>query len=155
MKQQTARQHWLSVLAHSSAAELDAHWQPLNLKPEFTLIRPAEIGLTRLQARMGATGKRFVVGDATVTRAVVRLNDGTLGYSYLLGRDKAHAERCALMDALLQQTETGELLQEKLLPRWRPHVKSSVSCAHVKLPAAKWTSLRWYAETMNDFTGKF
>ncbi|MBW1252718.1 phosphonate C-P lyase system protein PhnG [Pantoea allii] len=115
MKQQTARQHWLSVLAHSSAAELDAHWQPLNLKPEFTLIRPAEIGLTRLQARMGATGKRFVVGDATVTRAVVRLNDGTLGYSYLLGRDKAHAERCALMDALLQQTETGELLQEKII----------------------------------------
>jgi len=115
MKQQTARQHWLSVLAHSSAAELDAHWQPLNLKPEFTLIRPAEIGLTRLQARMGATGKRFVVGDATVTRAVVRLNDGTLGYSYLLGRDKAHAERCALVDALLQQTETGELLQEKII----------------------------------------
>ncbi|PWK96722.1 methylphosphonate degradation complex subunit PhnG [Pantoea allii] len=115
MKQQTARQHWLSVLAYSSAAELDAHWQPLNLKPEFTLIRPAEIGLTRLQARMGATGKRFVVGDATVTRAVVRLNDGTLGYSYLLGRDKAHAERCALMDALLQQTETGELLQEKII----------------------------------------
>lgn len=115
MKQQTARQHWLSVLAHSSAAELDAHWQPLNLTPEFTLIRPAEIGLTRLQARMGATGKRFVVGDATVTRAVVRLNDGTLGYSYLLGRDKAHAERCALMDALLQQTETAELLQEKII----------------------------------------
>jgi alpha-D-ribose 1-methylphosphonate 5-triphosphate synthase subunit PhnG len=115
MKQQTARKHWLSVLAHSSAAEFDAHWQPLNLKPEFTLIRPAEIGLTRLQARMGATGKRFVVGDATVTRAVVRLNDGTLGYSYLLGRDKAHAERCALMDALLQQTETGELLQEKII----------------------------------------
>ena len=115
MKQQTARQHWLSVLAHSSAAELDAHWQPLNLKPEFTLIRPAEIGLTRLQARMGATGKRFVVGDATVTRAVVRLNDGTLGYSYLLGRDKAHAERCALMDALLQQADTAELLQEKMI----------------------------------------
>lgn len=115
MKQQTARQHWLSVLAHSSAAELDAYWQPLNLKPEFTLIRPAEIGLTRLQARMGATGKRFVVGDATVTRAVVRLNDGTLGYSYLLGRDKDHAERCALMDALLQQADTAELLQEKII----------------------------------------
>ncbi|KKW50403.1 phosphonate C-P lyase system protein PhnG [Pantoea stewartii] len=115
MKQQTARQHWLSVLAHSSAAELDALWQPLNLTPAFTLIRPAEIGLTRLQARMGATGKRFVMGDATITRAVVRLNDGTLGYSYLLGRDKAHAERCALMDALLQQTGTAELLQEKII----------------------------------------
>ncbi|MFW0698612.1 phosphonate C-P lyase system protein PhnG [Pantoea sp. R13S299] len=122
MEQQTDRQRWLSVLAHSSAALLEQHWQALNLQPEFTLVRPAEIGLTRLQARMGATGKRFVMGDATVTRAVVQLGDGTLGYSYLLGRDKAHAERCALLDALLQQPETRSLLEEKIitpLAAWR------------------------------------
>jgi len=102
MEQQTDRQRWL--------------------QPAFTLVRPAEIGLTRLQARMGATGKRFVMGDATVTRAVVQLDDGTLGYSYLLGRDKAHAERCALLDALLQQPETRQLLEEKIitpLAAWR------------------------------------
>ncbi|AWP32500.1 phosphonate C-P lyase system protein PhnG [Pantoea sp. PNT01] len=122
MEQQTDRQRWLSVLAHSSAALLEAHWHALSLQPEFTLVRPAEIGLTRLQARMGATGKRFVMGDATVTRAVVQLSDGTLGYSYLLGRDKAHAERCALLDALLQQPETRQLLEEKIitpLAAWR------------------------------------
>lgn len=122
MEQQTDRQRWLSVLAHSSAALLETHWQALNLQPAFTLIRPAEIGLTRLQARMGATGKRFVMGDATVTRAVVQLSDGTLGYSYLLGRDKAHAERCALLDALLQQPETRQLLEEMIitpLAAWR------------------------------------
>ena len=122
MEQQTDRQRWLSVLAHSSATLLEAHWQALNLQPEVTLVRPAEIGLTRLQARMGATGKRFVMGDATVTRAVVQLGDGTLGYSYLLGRDKAHAERCALLDALLQQPETRLLLEEKIitpLAAWR------------------------------------
>ena len=122
MEQQTDRQRWLSVLAHSSAALLETHWQALNLQPAFTLIRPAEIGLTRLQARMGATGKRFVMGDATVTRAVVQLSDGTLGYSYLLGRDKAHTERCALLDALLQQPETRQLLEEKIitpLAAWR------------------------------------
>ena len=122
MEQQTDRQRWLSVLAHSSAALLETHWQALNLQPAYTLIRPAEIGLTRLQARMGATGKRFVMGDATVTRAVVQLSDGTLGYSYLLGRDKAHAERCALLDALLQQPKTRQLLEEKIitpLAAWR------------------------------------
>ncbi|MEN4765258.1 phosphonate C-P lyase system protein PhnG [Pantoea agglomerans] len=122
MEQQTDRQRWLSVLAHSSAALLETHWQALNLQPAYTLIRPAEIGLTRLQARMGATGKRFVMGDATVTRAVVQLSDGTLGYSYRLGRDKAHAERCALLDALLQQPETRQLLEEKIitpLAAWR------------------------------------
>lgn len=122
MEQQTDRQRWLSVLAHSNAAMLETHWQALNLQPAFTLVRQAEIGLTRLQARMGATGNRFVMGDATVTRAVVQLEDGTLGYSYLLGRDKAHAERCALLDALLQQPETRPLLEEKIitpLAAWR------------------------------------
>nr|WP_243466076.1 phosphonate C-P lyase system protein PhnG [Sodalis glossinidius] len=36
-------------------------------------------------ARMGGTGRRFILGDATVTRAVIRLDDGTCGYSYILG----------------------------------------------------------------------
>jgi len=115
MKPQTARQIWLSVLAHSNADQLHAHWQSLHLNVAFERVRPAETGLTRLQARMGGTGKRFVMGDATVTRAVVKLPNGTLGFSYVLGRDKAHAERCALIDALLQQTETQELLQEKVI----------------------------------------
>jgi len=115
MKQQTARQHWLSVLAHSDAGALEGHWQPLQLKPVYERIRPAETGLTRIQARMGGSGKRFVMGDATVTRAVVKLHDGTLGFSYVLGRDKAHAERCALIDALLQQPETHALLQDALI----------------------------------------
>ncbi|MBY4951583.1 MULTISPECIES: phosphonate C-P lyase system protein PhnG [unclassified Pantoea] len=115
MTQQTARQHWLSVLAHSEARQLEAHWQPLRITTDFERIRPAETGLTRLQARMGGSGKRFVMGDATVTRAVVKLHNGTLGFSYVLGRDKAHAERCALIDALLQQPETQALLQEKLI----------------------------------------
>ena len=115
MESLTQRQQWLSVLAHSSASALAQHWQALRLSPRFSLIRPAEIGLTRLMARMGASGKRFVMGDATVTRAVVQLEDGTLGYSYVLGRDKAHAERCALIDALLQQPQTHALLSEKLI----------------------------------------
>ena len=115
MESLTQRQQWLSVLAHSSAATLAQHWQALRLAPRFSLIRPAEIGLTRLMARMGASGKRFVMGDATVTRAVVQLEDGTLGYSYVLGRDKAHAERCALIDALLQQPQTHALLTEKVI----------------------------------------
>ncbi|MEG3128350.1 phosphonate C-P lyase system protein PhnG [Pantoea cypripedii] len=115
MKQPTARQHWMSVLAHSEASQLDAHWQPLRLNPSFERVRPAETGLTRLQARMGGSGKRFVMGDATVTRAVVKLHDGTLGFSYVLGRDKAHAERCALIDALLQQPETRALIEEKII----------------------------------------
>ncbi len=115
MTQLTERQHWMSVLAHSTASQLDALWQTVALQPAYTPVRPAEIGLTRLQARMGGSGKSFVMGAATVTRAVVQLTDGTLGFSYVLGRDKAHAERCALVDALMQQPETHALIHEKII----------------------------------------
>lgn len=37
---------------------------------------------------MGGTGERFFAGDATLTRAVIRLSSGTLGYGYVLGATK-------------------------------------------------------------------
>ncbi|MFX4314388.1 phosphonate C-P lyase system protein PhnG, partial [Enterobacter sp. 63] len=69
----------------------------------------------QIQARMGGTGERFFAGDATLTRAVIRLSSGTLGYSYVLGRDKAHAERCAVIDALLQEQPHFQSLMETLI----------------------------------------
>lgn len=89
--------------------------QALNLTPEYDLIRAPEIGLVQIQARMGGTGERFFAGDATLTRAVIRLNSGTLGYSYVLGRDKPHAERCAVIDALLQEQPHFQTLMETLI----------------------------------------
>lgn len=44
MEQQTDCQRWLSVLAHSSAALLETHWQALNLQPAFTLIVRQRLG---------------------------------------------------------------------------------------------------------------
>lgn len=112
---QSQRRRWLAVLAHSQPAELLEHWQPLGLAPDCDLIRPAETGLAQIQARAGASGQRFFLGDATLTRAVVRLRSGTCGYSYLLGRDKAQAERCALIDALLQEQAHHETLMQRLI----------------------------------------
>lgn len=115
MSSLTSRQRWMSVLAHSQPAQLRSHWQALNLNPEYRLLRAPESGLTQLLGRMGATGRRFVLGDMTVTRAVVQLADGGHGYSYVAGRDKAHAELCALADALLQQPAHHEQLQQRLI----------------------------------------
>ncbi|MFO6297523.1 phosphonate C-P lyase system protein PhnG [Rahnella selenatireducens] len=109
------RQRWMSVLAHSRPDALLAHWQPLNLSPQFERIRPAETGLTQLQGRMGGTGKRFVMGDMTVTRAVVQMDGGVYGYSYVSGRNKAHAELCAVIDALLQMQGMDELLHKRVI----------------------------------------
>lgn len=109
------RQQWQAVLAHSLPQELAALWAELNLNPEYQVIRKSETGLVQIQARMGATGQRFFAGDTTLTRSVVQLADGTYGYSYLLGRDKAHAERCAVIDALMQEKVRFRTLQETVI----------------------------------------
>lgn len=109
------RQSWMAVLAHSLPHELAERWAALKLNPVYQLIRHPETGLVQIQARMGATGQRFFTGDATLTRAVVRLANGTYGYSYLLGRDKSHAERCAVIDALMQDEADYRNLQETLI----------------------------------------
>ena len=109
------RQRWMRALAYSNADALNARINALKLTPDYELIRAPECGLMQLQARMGGTGNRFFAGDTTLTRAVVRLKSGTLGYSYVLGRDKAHAERCAVIDALLQEQPYFQTLMETLI----------------------------------------
>ncbi|GHK97336.1 phosphonate C-P lyase system protein PhnG [Escherichia coli] len=108
------RQHWMSILAHSQPAELAARLKALNITADYEVIRAAETG----GADSGADGwhrRTLFAGDATLTRATVRLTDGTLGYSWVLGRDKQHAERCALIDALMQQTRHFQNLSETLI----------------------------------------
>lgn len=111
----STRQRWMRVLAHCQPAALRERMNALGLAPDYDTIRAPEIGLVQIQARMGGTGQRFFAGDATLTRAAVRLNSGTLGYSYVLGRDKAHAERCAVIDALLQEPPHFQTLMETLI----------------------------------------
>lgn len=109
------RQRWMRVLAHSQPAALRDRMNALSLTPDYDTIRAPEIGLVQIRARMGGTGQRFFAGDAPLTRAAIRLNSGTLGYSYVLGRDKAHAERCAVIDALLQEQTHFQTLMETLI----------------------------------------
>ncbi|HDG1691837.1 TPA: phosphonate C-P lyase system protein PhnG [Kluyvera georgiana] len=109
------RQRWMSVLSHSDPANLAEKMVALNIIADYKTIRAPETGLVQLQGRMGGTGERFFAGDATLTRAAVRLSNGTVGYSWVLGRDKAHAERCALIDALMQQPIHFQTLLETLI----------------------------------------
>ena len=126
------RQHWMSVLAHSQPTELAARLKALNITADYEVIRAAETGLVQIQARMGGTGERFFAGDATLTRAAVRLTDGTLGYSWVLGRDKQHAERCALIDALMQQTRHFQNLSETLIAPLNADRMARIALAHAE-----------------------
>lgn len=116
------RQRWMAALAHSTPEMLRGRMRTLGLAPDYELVRVPQTGLIQIQARMGATGERFLPGDATLTRAVIKLASGTLGFSWILGRDKGHAERCAVCDALLQEPDDFRTLMETLitpLEAWR------------------------------------
>jgi alpha-D-ribose 1-methylphosphonate 5-triphosphate synthase subunit PhnG len=96
------RRHWMSVLALASGDELEARWAALGEPPRYTLLRRPEVGLVMVRGRAGGTGSRFNLGEMTVTRCAVQLEDGTVGYAWVGGRDARHAELAAALDALLQ-----------------------------------------------------
>ncbi|SCC47897.1 phosphonate C-P lyase system protein PhnG [Kosakonia oryziphila] len=109
------RQRWMAALAQSSPEMLRTRMRTLGLAPDYEHVRKPQTGLVQVQARMGGTGDRFFPGDTTLTRAVVRLSSGQLGFSWVLGRDKGHAERCAVCDALLQEPTHFQTLMETLI----------------------------------------
>ncbi|MFT6916360.1 MAG: alpha-D-ribose 1-methylphosphonate 5-triphosphate synthase subunit PhnG [Motiliproteus sp.] len=110
--QQQARQHWMSVMAKSSSQLLHRLSEAHVDSAQFETIRAPEVGLTQVRARMGGTGSEFNLGDMTLCRCVVRSQAGDYGYSYIAGRNKAHARRAAELDALLQSEAHGSLLPQ-------------------------------------------
>lgn len=102
-----ARRQWLAILARASAAELAAIVGRLTDPPQYIRLKGPETGTVMIEGRAGGSGRRFNVGEATVTRAVIQLADGTLGVAYALGRDQRKAELAAVIDAILQDERQG------------------------------------------------
>lgn len=107
----TARKGWMALLAKAPAARLAALMPDL---PAHDLLRPPETGAVMVRGRVGATGAPFNLGEMTVTRASVRLAGGAVGHGHVQGRDKGHALRAALADALMQ-TGAAPQVQAKVL----------------------------------------
>lgn len=112
----TARKGWMSLLAKAPPLRLATLTDALGVRPSFAWLRSPEIGGVMLRGRMGGTGAPFNLGEMSVTRCALKLESGEVGHAYVQGRDKAHAERAALVDALMQTDRADELTAEVLAP---------------------------------------
>jgi alpha-D-ribose 1-methylphosphonate 5-triphosphate synthase subunit PhnG len=112
------RRRWLAVLAHAPRELLERHAGAIS-GDAFVRLRAPEVGLAMIRARVGNTGDRFNLGDATVTRCVVRHHGAggrvAAGVGIVLGRDEARAEWVARLDAMLQQPEHHEALMRDVV----------------------------------------
>lgn len=109
----TTRAGWMGVLARAEPARLAALLPDL---PAHDMLRPPEVGAVMVQGRVGGTGAPFNLGEMTVTRCVLRLGCGAVGHAHVQGRDRDHATRAALVDALMQTDAAPGIAAQVLAP---------------------------------------
>ena len=120
---QAQRKAAMAVLAHSAATDIAGHLEAIAL-PAHEDLREAENGLVLVRGRIGGDGAPFNLGEATVSRAAVRLATGEIGFGYALGRDKEKARMIALCDALVQSDEFAGAVEAKVLAPLRAAIAS-------------------------------
>jgi alpha-D-ribose 1-methylphosphonate 5-triphosphate synthase subunit PhnG len=108
------RRAFMAILAAAHAEEITTALQRVAADVAFSQLRRPETGLVMLRGRMGGSGSAFNFGEATVTRANVRLESGETGFACILGRDPVKAKAAALADALWQRAEFNQHLHAEI-----------------------------------------
>jgi alpha-D-ribose 1-methylphosphonate 5-triphosphate synthase subunit PhnG len=112
------RQAAMAVLAHSDVAEIAVRLDAVGLpahETQYEDLRQPENGLVMVRGRIGGDGAPFNLGEATVSRAAVRLATGEFGFGYTLGRDQHKARMIALCDALIQTVDHADTVEAVVL----------------------------------------
>jgi alpha-D-ribose 1-methylphosphonate 5-triphosphate synthase subunit PhnG len=104
----------MAVLAHSDTAEISGRLGSIAL-PAHENLREPENGLVMVRGRVGGDGAPFNLGEATVSRAAVRLSTGEVGFGYTLGRDGKKARIIALCDAMVQSDEFSDAVEANVI----------------------------------------
>ncbi|MFN3362625.1 MAG: phosphonate C-P lyase system protein PhnG [Allorhizobium sp.] len=112
---QTDRKRIVDLLARATPAELEDAMSAFDPVPAYTALRGPETGLVMVKGRIGGGGAPFNLGEATVSRASIRLSDGRIGHGYRLGTDRKSAKLSAVLDAVAQDEAAGALLETRLL----------------------------------------
>jgi alpha-D-ribose 1-methylphosphonate 5-triphosphate synthase subunit PhnG len=105
----------MAVLADANVDEIERGLQSVADPLDYVELRMPETGLVMLRGRIGGEGAPFNLGEATVTRATVRIASGEVGFAYVLGRDQKKARLSALCDALWQSASFREAIERDVL----------------------------------------
>jgi alpha-D-ribose 1-methylphosphonate 5-triphosphate synthase subunit PhnG len=133
--EQSLRRDVMSVLAHAPVERIAACLGVLEI-PAHETVRQPESGLVMIRGRIGGDGAPFNLGEASVSRAAVRLASGELGFGYVLGRDSEKAKLIALCDAMIQsaalrddieQAVVAPLRQEQVAARARQAAETAAT----------------------------
>ena len=111
---QARRKAAMAVLAHSEVVDIAGHLEAIAL-PAHEDLRVSENGLVMVRGRIGGDGAPFNLGEATVSRAAVRLSTGEIGFGYTLGRDHRKAKLIALCDAMVQSDEFAAAVEAEVI----------------------------------------
>ncbi|MDX8477263.1 phosphonate C-P lyase system protein PhnG [Mesorhizobium sp. VK24D] len=136
-REQTERRAVMTTLAHAAAEDISRLWDGSGLPTEAEMLRGPETGLVTVRGRIGGGGAPFNVGEATVTRATVRLPSGQVGHSYALGRDKGKAKLAAIADALWQDPAQREAVETRLIAPLRAALEAAREKRRVETAATK------------------
>jgi len=112
---QEARKRAGGLLARATVDELLLCWNALDTKPHVDKVRGPETGLVMVRGKIGGGGSPFNLGEATVTRATVKLGSGTIGHAHALGTSRKQAWYAAIADALWQEEATRPLVEREVL----------------------------------------
>ena len=120
---QAQRKAAMAVLAHSATADIADRLDAIAV-PAHENLREPENGLVMVRGRIGGDGAPFNLGEATISRAAVRLASGEVGFGYTLGRDRQKARLIALCDALIQTPDHAGAIEAQVLAPLRATVIS-------------------------------
>ena len=127
----------LAVLAAAETAEMTPALEALPAGADFETVRKPEQGLVMARGRIGGSGAPFNLGEVTVTRAVVRLASGEVGFGHVLGRDKERALLVAKLDALWQAPGTRAAVEATVLAPVRCRIAAEDAATRRKTEATR------------------
>ncbi len=113
----TDRQRWMALLASASVKDLETEKGKLRSDIDWHFILKPEVGLLMVQSKADGSHPGFNLGEMSVTKCVIEVQDQYLGYAMVSGSNPMHAELAALFDGFLQHPEFRDDLKDNLIAR--------------------------------------